>query len=249
MSLQPTAGWIVRRTIMSVLFWIFAFSLLLYMAGLRVNWQAKTVRATSSIFIELSGRVKEPIEYILNGQASAGTAPVTISQLTPGAYTLIVRQPDHQEWHRSFRLEPGEAANFTDIMLVPTIITSREPSEAELKLIEGPLIIADADLRVDGSELYLTDRENKETLLLRLSENIGQALWLPDQVHIIVLAGQSVALVEKTGTNMTPLFTVPQDVINRIFLTKDGATVLVQSGSAVSAYDFFDQSGPFWTHL
>jgi hypothetical protein len=219
------------------------------MAGLRVNWQARTVRSTSSVYIELAGKVKEPIEYILNGQTTAGTSPVTISQLTPGAYTLTVRQPEHQDWHRSFKLEPGQAANFTDVLLLPILISPRVPTEAELKLVDAPLVIADEDLRIDGAELYLKDRDGEEELLLRLSENISQAIWLPDQAHILILAGQTAAVMEKEGTNMTPVFTVPTDTLNRLFINKDGATVLLKSGDAVTAYDIATPAGPFWTHL
>ncbi len=249
MSLNPTPGWIVRRTVMTVLFWIFALSILLYMAGLRVNWQAKTVRATSSIYLHLAGKAKEPIEYIINGQTFTGTTPVTIGQLTPGAYSITVRQPEHIEWHRSIRLDAGEAANFTDILLIPTIISSREPVEAELKLLDTPLIVADEDLRLTGGELYLTNSEGEEELLLRLSEDISQAVWMPDAAHIVMLVGETAVIVEKTGTNMTPLFTVPTGVSSQLFISKDGATVLVKSGDAVLAYDIAELPGPFWTRL
>lgn len=249
MSLQPTAGWIVRRTILTVIFWIVALSILLYMAGLRVNWRTGTVRGTSSIYIELAGKAKEPIEYILNGESTAATTPVTISQLTPGAYTLTVRQPDHQEWHRSFRLEAGEAANFTAILLIPTLVSPREATEAERKITDGPLVIADEGLRVNNAELYLKDRRDKEELLLRLSEPISQAIWMPDQAHILILAGQTVAIVEKTGTNITPLFIVSSGLSNRLYVNKNGATVLLVSGSAVTAYDIADAPGSLWSLL
>lgn len=249
MSLQPTVGWIVRRTLLTVFFWLFALSLLLYMAGLRVNWRAGTVRSTASIYIELAGKTKEPVEYILNGQSYSGTTPVTIGQLSPGAYTLTVRQADHQEWARSFKLSAGEAANFTDILLVPTLISPREATAAELKLLDNPLVIADEQLRLNGGELYLTGKDDEEELILRLSEDITQALWMPDHAHVIIMAGQTVAMVESSGTNMTALFTVPTGATNHIYITKDGATVLLKSGDAITAFDIAEPTGPFWTRL
>lgn len=231
---------------MSVLFWLVALFILLYMAGLRVNWTAKTVRATSSIYIELANKAKEPVEYILNGQTGTGTAPITLGQLTPGSYSLTVRQADHQEWHRSFRLDPGQAVSFTDILLVPTLITPRTPTEAEAKLADSPLVIADEGLRVNRTELYLQE-DDEEELLLRLSEQISQAVWLPDKAHIVLLAGQTAALVEVSGTNMTPLFTVPAEGVNRLFVSNDGAAVVLSSNGTLTAYDIAAPGGFFWT--
>lgn len=234
---------------MSVIFWLFALMLLLYMAGVRVNWQAGTVRSTASIYFELAGKSKESVEYILNGQSSTSTTPVTIGQLSPGAYTLTVRQADHQEWHRSFKLAAGEAANFTDILLVPTLITPRAATTAELKLLDNPPLVVDDNLRLNGGELYLMGKDDEEDLILRLSEDISQALWLPDKAHILLIAGQTAALVEVSGTNMTSLFTVPAGADNHLYITKDGATVLLKSGDAITAYDIANPSGPFWTKL
>lgn len=248
MSIQPTVGWIIRRTAMVISFWIFAVVVLLYMAGVRVNLQAGILQPTASIYLELWGRQRQPVEYVLNGQSSTDTAPITIGKLTPGPYSLTVRQPGKVEWHRSFRLSAGEAINFRDILLVPDVLTPREPSESELVLSAEPVTPASDGLRLNVNELYRENSGGQESLLLRLSEPISQATWLPRETHVLLLVGRSVMLVEKAGTNMTTLLSVDSEQPVRLYATRSGAIIVVE-GEKVQSYDLVEPRSSFWGGL
>lgn len=236
MGQKPTPKWVLSKIITVSVFWTITLLVLLYASGVRVNWQSGRISSSVSISLKTQDKLKDKINYTLNGVEQQGELPLVLSQLQPGHYTINVQREGAMPWQRSVYLEPGSAALYHNIVFVPQSIAQRDPTTSERRQVLAKQQLIDDGLVIRDTELYRTDKDQEE-LIVRMSENIDQAFWYTRKTHVLVKTGTTVSLLEVDGgTNRTKLFTLASDSPIKV-LVADEKTIIVAVGQTVTVYD------------
>ena len=238
MSQQPTIAWFVKRALYLVLFWIVAVALLLYLAGVQVNWRNRQLVPSASIALSSSQQKKLAVRYTLNGESADIVFPTTIDHLNPGTYTLELAAPGKQTWRQTMQLDAYEAAVFDSVLLVPITLTPRPATAQENQALERVKHYVSKGLLIRDTEL-LDIRTEPEVLVTRLSVPIEQAVWTPDREHIVVRAGNDIMLMDSNGTNITPLFSITEDHLVPILMWDHGRIIVIGLDTGAVSYELY----------
>lgn len=219
-------------------FWIVAVIVVLYVAGFRVNWTSGRVTGYSSVSFASYERNKQPVNYTINGEERVGNLPLVINWLTPGAYSISIATADTLPWYRSFRLTSNGAQTFDNILLIPKDLEPRNVTANESSTLEQVDKFVSEGLLIRDTELFDL-RGNEERLIVRMSSPIEQAVWYSKRTHVIVRSGQTVYIMEVSGTNITSLANVDSPVPTPIAVTEGGSIVLIKDGDKEFALKLF----------
>lgn len=241
MTQQPTAFWFVKRALYLVVFWIVAIGLLLYLAGVKVNWGSRQLVPSASIALSTYQQKKINARYTLNGASADITLPTVINDLEPGVYTIELTVPQKQSWRQTVHLDGYQAATFDSILFVPITITPRGATNQENQALNRVQRFVSKGLLIRETDLFDTRElsNGKELLITRLSIPIEQAVWLPDREHIVIRAGNSFMVLDANGTNITPLFTVTEERLLHLLVWDRGRVLVVERDAGAESYELY----------
>jgi len=238
---QPTTAWFIKRALYLVLFWIVAISLLLYLAGVNVNWRSRQLVPSASIALSTYQQKKVEARYVLNGMSANVTLPTVIDDLEPGDYTIELTVPGKQSWRQTMSLAGYQAATFDSILFVPITLIPRPATNQENQALNRVQRFVSKGLLVRETDLFdIRERdESGEKLVTRLSVPIEQAVWLTDKKHIVIRAGKSFMLLDANGTNITPLFTVTEERPLQLLVWDRGRVLVVERDGGAQSYELY----------
>lgn len=228
----------IGKLLYLVFFWVITLLILLYVGGVRYNWQSRSFLSSASLSLTSYFRQKTAVSYVINGEEHTGTLPLILNWLTPGYYNISLRVEGKRPWERSLKLAAGQAVPFENILFLNESIVARPATENERAVLKRITVLVDDGLLIRENEL-IDQRARLDRLVVRMSHSIEQALWYPRQSHILVRDSRAVYLMEEDGTNINELFTLAVDRPVKLAVTGGGATVLVDHPDGALAYDLF----------
>lgn len=221
----PSRTYALVLAIFFLMMVIFAGWLLFKASGYQILQSPFRIVKTS--LLDLTVHPDDQLTISLNGKAMPPNKH-TLTNLSPGRYQIIIERPDYQPWETTTDLEPGEALSYPDIILFLKQPVAVVVENAEAKIYESVLSHPErfqAGLQVFGNEVWANEK-----LVTRYSEPVKQALWLPDNVHILIQLADSLHVVERTGGHDIILLAFAVDTpITRFAPLVGGEKLIIQS--------------------
>lgn len=217
--------WKIFWLIVSLVFAVASFFIVLNAAGYRLNWRYLTIQKTGLLAVKTNPR---GARVYLAGKLQKDLTPTRLPMLLPGWYDLRLEYTDYEDWEKTFYLDESEAKNFDNIILL-----LKQPKIVEEKIL--PEIFSTAtenkDLLIKNNEIFQL-KNDEQILLTRFSHDIKNADWLIDKEHLIYQLGKTLYAGEKDGSYQVKLYDSTDDFDFRLIsdtevAVKQGEKIIV----------------------
>ena len=216
----------IKKRILFIIFWVLliasfifsAFLILLKANGYQLNYKNWKIVQTGMIILSGDPNLAQAT---LNGR-KLGHLPLRLSNITPGNYEAIVEQENYSLWKRTFRVEPGKATTFQNIILFLT--QAQDYSFKESSTIDG--FKEEAAKYTQGVEISAAEIYYENQLVTRFSQNVLSASLYPDRKHLIFQVANEIRVIELDGGNNTLLFNINSQEPSTFSYRENGRVVL-----------------------
>lgn len=197
------------------------------------------IRLVKTGLISLRVHPDEQVDIYLNGELQP-QHQFDFNDLAPGRYSIKVTRAGYQNWERTVTVVAGQAIVDHDVTLYyqqPEVDQVSDPTELQ----QDRNLLADVgrfqwQLQTLGDEVWVRDQ-----MLTRYSAPITQALWSPDETHVLILVNNQLHSVELTRGTDTILFDVPTTAKTVAYVPiAGGQKILVQIDDNVFVYTVTD---------
>lgn len=196
------------------------------------------VRFVKTGLISLRVHPDSQLSIYLNGKIQPSHQE-DFGDLSPGRYTIKITSPGFKNWEQTVTIAAGQAIIRHDITLFYTAPTKEKITDPQQQAEYQPLIQDVSrfqhQLEIIGDEVWAGDE-----LVTRYSSPITEAIWYPDETHILILVKNQLHVVEFPHGNDTPLFDLGT-AQNVTFVPLDGGQkILVQTDGQLFLYTVTD---------
>ncbi len=239
--LSTLFGTFLIRVVLA-LFFLFLGGLVVASAnGYVLNRQ--TFRFESTGIVSLTTR-QTPIMVSVNGKKKIyKKAPVNLSYLLPGRYSIEVSKPGYVTWGRSFTVFPGEVIINPSVVLFWADGATTEATPSQITLLQQQAIEANqdtSDLDVRGSELWtkpitrtypITIAADQFNLIGRYASPILSAQWLPGKGQVLYQLGDEIRVIDRDGGNDITLVKLNSSTPTDYVATKNGSILIYRDST------------------
>lgn len=115
------------------LFFIISPAVLMYTAGYRYNLKAGFLRITGSVNVDV---LPNSAEVYLNNNKLKSSIPVRLNDLSPGNFSLTIKNPGYFDWQKNIEVVGKETIYIKDVVLLkknkPILLTEGDVEEITL---------------------------------------------------------------------------------------------------------------------
>ncbi len=197
----------ISQLAVGLLILITGLTIVFYAQGLRLN--LKNFKIIKTGVISVSAQPKESDVYVNNVLESHKTS--FSKNVTPGFYDLTVKKHGYIDWNYRAKVESGLVFSNKDIVLFlqnikATSLTDKNKISQLNQPVDILAINSANNLSVNPHEIWVSNN-----LILRLSDTIYNAIWYPDNGHIVYQEANQIRVIDINGYNDTLLVTLAKD--------------------------------------
>lgn len=223
----------VHVVLMTISFVILSSLAVFYSLGYQLNWATKSIQQTGIIVID-SHIPGLKADIYLNGQKKSDDFPFRYPQVFPGTYLVSIKKENYQDWKRSITVEPNKVASFRSILLLKKDLTPVELN-GQLPVDFHPGRSEDIEIK-DNNELWV-----RQNFLTRSSDNILQAFWYPDNLHLVYQAGRKLILIEPDALFSQEILTFSRNEKISFTFREDGRVLVYSDQKTIYAIELYDR--------
>lgn len=224
-SYLPSRTYALVLAIFFTLMIVFAAWLLFEASGYQIFYGP--LRIVKTGLISLTVHPNDQLTISLNGQAMPKNQ-TTFMNLPAGRYQVLAQRPDYLPWEITTELMPGEAESYGSVLLFLKKPISTMIESIDYKVYES--VLSHPERFQAGLQFFENEVWANEQLVTRYSEPIKQAMWLPDNSHLLIQLADGLHVVERTGGHDITLVTSStDDQISRFAPLAGGEKIVIQS--------------------
>ncbi len=169
----------------------------------------RPIRIVKTGVISLETHPTQGVNIYLNRELQP-SGQTDFTALAPGRYAIRVEQPDFWPWETSVELDAGQAIRLEDIVLFYTDPLIETVTNSDL-LGSYQTVLRKPEHFEYGLQILETELWAYDHFVTRYSLPIRQAVWLPDETHLLVLIASDLHILDLDGQNDRVLYTFPLD--------------------------------------
>lgn len=177
--LKPARGFwkhFLTLTGLAISFCLISLIAVYFALGYQINWQARTLQRTGSIYVNIRNNV--PVSIYINGVLEPASRPLTVSHLFPGQYALLISATGYQPFTELLNVEENKVSAIHNLIMVRTV-----PVPIAVNPDWLPIAAVSPDTQVEvrnEDELWVNNQ-----FITRTSQNIIQTRFYQDNRHVI----------------------------------------------------------------
>lgn len=235
MSHHPARWYVLTIYVFFSLVILSSFWIIFRANGYRLMTSPIRIVKTSVISVDVHPKIGADI-YINNNLQRVGLADFI--DLAPGRYALRVEKGGYKSWETTVDLPAGQAVRFASLTLLysePKLLTLTPTEEQAAQSALDQIDRFQRGLQVFEGELWASDE-----LVTRYSQPIKQAVWLPDEQHLLVLERTTLHYFDLESRQDTVLLTLPIANDVRFVPMAGGQKIALDLDGILSVYEITD---------
>jgi hypothetical protein len=215
----------VRRSILyAIIFVLFvgcAATIITYAAGYKIDISQKSILQTGLISVQ----TKTQNSKIYVDENLVGADGVTLRNLEPKDYSIVVKADGFNDWSKKVDLQPGEATIVSDIILF----------RLNPKVVEDNSSITPSNLPdlSDTQNLYSSSGEiyANGNFVTRLNNNPTGLSWYADRGYIAFSYNGKLMMIQTDGSNLVEITDKTSD--SPVIFTSSGKYMIYENDGKI----------------
>lgn len=217
---------IVLRSIIgfliAVAFVVAGFFIVTYAAGYTVDFKSKQISKTGLITV----RSTTELSQIYVNSNKVGTKSVTLRNLEPGNYKIVVSKEGYQDWQKSIELKEQEAVLLDNIILFKKSPIIEEYTTGGVD-VDNISTLADQDgLASNSGEIFIN-----ADMVTRFSGDVFGLSWYPAHKYVAFTLENKFYIMSVDGKNLCEIASKNSE--SPVIFTNSGKYVVFENNGKI----------------